>query len=207
MRLAIYPTRLHFRPPNRAGQEGFILPSVAVDAVASTRENAVAVAQAMAVMVCTRKWGGAPSEVLKDRAMVGEATTAIDGPNAYAIGPHFRITAHPLPSRLASDNVATTSQIFTGLSLAGSQHVIIDAAMLSCADSMGVAALIEHREKLHIHLFRPTPSMIKLLGQLRLNLVLGLHPNLAEALQIVATNAPHPLQRTPTPRTTISGPT
>ncbi|TVR14622.1 MAG: anti-sigma factor antagonist [Planctomycetota bacterium] len=193
MPIHAFPVVLPYQPYSDGRED---LPTLSIQAVASTARNALAVANAFVPLSCQRRYGCPPRHVHFERARMGAAGPTISDPYAYVLSHTNNIGIIPFPRRLDRQSSEALRNRITGIIAGGGDTIIVDAALLSFLDSAAItslgviAGLASDAKRINLHFFRPSSPIRKVFEIVGLHKVLGIHDSLVQALKAATPDRP-----------------
>ena len=164
------------------------VPTLAVDAAATTTSSALAVANAFSSLICQLRYQRPPHQTFLKLARIGAPGTSLRGTYGYAIGTTNNIALVPLSKEYNKESVATLRQQLQGLAAGGCRFLLIDAAQIIFSDTSALDSLGQLGESnqssrhIGIHFFRLSEPNKKIFDIVGLNKLIGSHANLSDAI-------------------------
>ena len=151
-------------------------------ALATTQPAALATAQVLITVQAILRAPGRRPLPAAARARVGAAGMAVEGLYAYVIARNGPIQHLHFPSRLDQDQGARMGDVLNGLDADNIFGLVFDCNQLTYLNSMALASIAGHAERLHIHCCRLSDPVRKVFELVSLHLVVGVHKDLQTAL-------------------------
>ena len=186
MPLATYPVSVVYRLTDDPDQAPH---SLGVQAVATADKSAMAVAVVLVRTLARLRHPGRTAEVLLDRLKAGAPGAVVDGLYAYVLSRHGHVNHLVFPGRIEQDLGQAVSDTLRGLDEQQTFGVLADAVYLSYINSMGLASLAAHAQRLNMHVFRAQPAIAKVVAMTGLSTLVTMHPDLNSALAALEATA------------------
>jgi anti-anti-sigma regulatory factor len=150
--------------------------------LASAPPAALAAAQVLLSAQALLRAPGRTPRMAPTRARVGAPGAAIDGLYAYLIPRQGMIQHLHFPSRLDQDQGARMGDVLAGLDAESLFGVVFDAHRLAYLNTMAIASLTAHADRLHLQICRCSEGVRKVFDLVGIAAILGIHDDLPRAL-------------------------